>query len=292
MIQKNNFSFLKNIGLILLLIFYLFPFNVTVAQSSNAGFVPGNIWYSKDPFEEGDKIQIYTVIFNPDQRELSGTVVFFDNDVFLGKKDFVVSAKGVKDINLNWTVNIGKHNIFGKIENAKFLISKGKYEEVFLAENQTSKSSRNITKKNISGTDNTTSNINPVVDTINAFSTDTTKNIERIIGDKTPKAISEPLVSATNTVEKFRTDVGLSSENKKTEINDQLKLLDNPKNDISKDKSPTKVTEPNIFLKPFKYVELFFFTLLAFIINNPFIFYGFIIIIVFYILRTIWRLIF
>ena len=57
-----------------------------LAQSSNTGFVPGNIWYSKDPFEEGDKVKIYTFIFNPDSRELSGTVIFFDKTVLLGKK--------------------------------------------------------------------------------------------------------------------------------------------------------------------------------------------------------------
>lgn len=292
MMKKNSSLFKKNIVLILLLIFYLFPLNAIFAQSSTAGFVPSNIWYSKDPFEEGDKIQIYTVVFNPDSRELSGTVVFFDNNVFLGKKDFVASPKGVKDIYIDWTVNVGSHSIFGKIENAKFLISKGKYEEVFLAENETSKSSRTVSKKIITGTGGTALQNTSVVDTVNALSSDSVNTLKKIIGENTPNFISEPVVSTTDIVEKFRTDVALSSENKKTEINDQIKSLDTPKNDISKSTSSTKTTEPNILLKPFKYVELFFFTLLAFIVNNPFIFYGFIIAIVLYILRIIWRLIF
>ncbi|MFA5841154.1 MAG: hypothetical protein WC847_02700 [Candidatus Paceibacterota bacterium] len=281
----------RNIGIILLLLFFLLPFNLVNAQSSNAGFVPGNIWYSKDPFEEGDKVQIYTVVFNPEKRELSGTIVFFDNNVFLGKKDFVAEAKGVKDIYIDWTVNVGNHSIFAKIENAKFLVSKGKYEEVFLAENETSKSSRTVSKKITTGIDDAGSKINSVVDTVGTLSSESVGNIKKIIGENTPNFISEPVVSTTNIVEKFRTDVGLSSENKKVEINNQIKSLDTSKSDAS-NTSPTKTAEPNVLLKPFKYAELFFFTLLAFIVNNPFIFYGFIIAIIFYILRMIWRLIF
>jgi hypothetical protein len=291
MIWENNLMTKRNIGIILLLLFFLLPFNLVNAQSSNAGFVPGNIWYSKDPFEEGDKVQIYTVVFNPEKRELSGTIVFFDNNVFLGKKDFVAEAKGVKDIYIDWTVNVGNHSIFAKIENAKFLVSKGKYEEVFLAENETSKSSRTVSKKITTGIDDAGSKINSVVDTVGTLSSESVGNIKKIIGENTPNFISEPVVSTTNIVEKFRTDVGLSSENKKVEINNQIKSLDTSKSDAS-NTSPTKTAEPNVLLKPFKYAELFFFTLLAFIVNNPFIFYGFIIAIIFYILRMIWRLIF
>src|SRR3989338_5661631 len=68
---------LKKALIFVLIINSLFGACRAYAQSSNAGFVPGNIWYSLDPFLEGDKIKIYTLIFNPDPRELSGTVIFF-----------------------------------------------------------------------------------------------------------------------------------------------------------------------------------------------------------------------
>src|SRR6185436_8374955 len=78
------------------------PLQKIFAQSSNAGFAPGNIWYSQDSFQEGDKVRIYTIVFNPDGRQLSGTVIFFDNSVFLGKKDFTVEPKAVKDVFMEW----------------------------------------------------------------------------------------------------------------------------------------------------------------------------------------------
>ena len=92
---------LKKAGIVLFLIFSLLPIQKIFAQSSNTGFVQANIWYSKDPFEEGDKVKIYTFIFNPDTRELSGTVIFFDNTVMLGKKDFIVSLI-LKETNEIW----------------------------------------------------------------------------------------------------------------------------------------------------------------------------------------------
>ncbi|MFA5931856.1 MAG: hypothetical protein WC793_00545 [Candidatus Paceibacterota bacterium] len=291
MTWENNLK--KNIVVILLLFFSLLPVNNIHAQNSNVGFVPGNIWYSKDPFEEGDKIKIYALVFNPDNRELSGTVVFFDNDVFLAKKDFVAPAKGIKDISVDWTANVGTHNIFGKIENAKFLISAGKYEEVFLAENETSKSVRTVTKKITTNTTDTSKNANSILDTISTASTESTKTIQKIVGENTPKFISDPIVSTTNAVEQFRTDVGTSSDNKKAEVQSQIKALDAVKTDTSKSKSaPNTNTQSNSFLKPFKYIELFFFTFLSFVVNNPFIFYGSILVILFYILRALKRLIF
>lgn len=291
MTQKNNSMTKKNIAIIFLLAFCLLPINKTHAQNSNVGFVPGNIWYSKDPFEEGDKIKIYALVFNPDSRELSGTVVFFDNNVFLAKKDFVAPAKGIKDISVDWTATVGTHNIFGKIENAKFLISKGKYEEVFLAENETNKSVRTVNKKITPNTTDTANKPNSVLDTISTASAESTKTIQKIIGENTPKFISDPIVSTTNTIEQFRTDVGASADNKKVEVSSQIKALDTVKTTPTKS-TPDKNTQSNSFLKPFKYVELFFFTFLAFVVNNPFIFYGSIIAILFYILRALKRLIF
>jgi len=287
----------KNIGIILLLVFCLLPIQKINAQVSNAGFIPGNIWYSQDPFEEGDKIKIYTLIFNPDIRELSGTVVFFDNNVFLDKKDFTAEAKGVKDVSTDWTATVGTHVIFAKIENAKFLVSKGKYEEVYLAENETSKSLRTVNKKIIAETTNptdTSTNIGSIIDNVSNASQDSVKNIGKTIGTNTPEFIAKPMVLGASTIENFRQDVGITSENKKEDIQSQIKALDINKNDNAKIASDSKSTniEVSKFLKPFKYVELFFFTFLSFILNNKFIFYGILIIIVFLIMRYIWHLIF
>lgn len=250
-----------------------------LAQSSNTGFVSGNIWYSKDPFDEGDKIKIYTFVFNPDNRELSGTVIFFDKTVLLGKKDFTVSAKSANDISVDWTVTAGDHTIFGKIENAKFLISAGKYQEVYLAENETEKSSRTVSKKIVSKTTDTTGT--------------SVSDIAKTIQEKTPDFIIKPITSSVDILETFREDLNTSSENKKEELKNEIKELDNPNLTVKLSKDNTTIkTDTNSFLKPFKYIQIFFLTIFSFIVSNKILFYGLILVILFFILRFIWKKIF
>ncbi len=270
----------KKAGIILFLIFYLFPIYKTFAQSPNTGFVPANIWYSKDPFQEGDKIKIYTLIFNPDTKQLSGTVDFFDNTVLLGKKDFTIAANATNAISITWTVTAGDHNIFGEIENAKFLASTGNYQAVSLAENQTQKSSRTVAKKIIpSATLNSSSQTN---DTVSSF----VSGIQNVITEKTPDFIVKPIASSAGTVENFRQNIATASENKKGEIENEIKVLENAKVVLN------SKTAANTLLKPFKYAELFLLNVSSFILNNKVIFYGIIIIFIFFILRFIWKKIF
>ena len=274
----NILMTLKKIGTILFLIFSLLPIQKIFAQDSNIGFVSGNIWYSQDPFEEGDKIKIYTFIFNPDNRELFGTVIFFDKTILLGKKDFTIPAKTANDISIDWTVTVGDHTIFAKIENAKFLVSKGKYEEVYLAENETEKSSRTVSKKIISKENSETSSETNTGTTV--------LDIKKIIEEKTPTFITEPIASTVNTLEEFRINTNIASDNKKEEIKNEIKILD-AKKTTSKENIKT-----NPFLKPFKYVEVFLLTVFSFILNNTILFYGILTIVVFFILRFIGKKIF
>ena len=278
----NDMTSKQNL-IILFLIFAILPTHKIHAQNSNTGFVPGNIWYSVDPFEEGDKIKIYTLIFNLDARELSGTVVFFDNSVFLGKKNFIVPAKGVKDVFIDWTATVGTHNIFGKIENAKFLISKEKYEEVYLVENETSKSSRIVNKKIILKTNNTEANPNLKSSVLGLESIN---NIRKIIGENTPEFVAKPIILGINMTEGLRSDMNVILKNKKEAIKNEIELF-------NKDQTSNKIgIEENRFLKPLKYTELFFLTFLSFVLNNKFIFYPISILIIFIVIKYIRRLFF
>ncbi len=284
----------KKVAIVLLLIFVVLP-TKSHAQTSNAGFVSGNIWYSVDPFSEGDKVKIYTLIFNPDSRKLSGTVIFFDNNVFLGKKDFIAEGKGVKDVSIDWTATVGDHSIFGKIENAKFLISKEKYEDVYLTGNETSKSLRTVSKKIIVETTNpkgTNKNAESLIaNAVNAGS-ESVKNIEKIIEEKTPDFIAKPAALTGSVIEGFRSNLGTASENKKESVQSEIKIMDSKNQKNAKTLSDPKNTGGNTLLKPFKYAELFFFGFLSFIFNNKIIFYGISAIIIFFVLRYIWRLVF
>jgi len=107
----------------------------------NAGFVPSNIWYSKSPFFAGEKIRIYTVIFNGSAYDIVGSLEFLDNGIPLGKTDFSVSGGGrVRDVWADWVVTEGKHTITARIAEVSSIGRDGKKRPIVLENTETGKS--------------------------------------------------------------------------------------------------------------------------------------------------------
>jgi hypothetical protein len=291
---------LKKISLVFLLALSLFPVQKLFAQVENAGIIPANIWYSKDPFEAGDKIKIFTVVYNRDARELSGTVIFFDHDVFLGKNNFTVPAKSVRDVSIDWTATAGDHVIFAKIENAKFLISAGKYEEVYVVENKTEDSKRTVSVK-----------IDPKspID-----STVTASGVKKIVAENTPAFITRAIDSTVNTLESIREKANTYATDEKIVLKKEIAVIDQkelesatlPEGTIEKaadkgsssvllDKSkttPEKATLGPKVERPLKYLGIFLLNVGSFIFGNKIVFYLLLVVIVFFIFRFFWRLVF
>lgn len=270
----------KKFLLVVLLALSFLPFYQIHAETSNTGFVQSDIWYSKDPFEEGDKIKIYTLVFNPENKELSGTVIFFDKETILGQKDIKILAKSTKDISIDWTVTAGKHTIYAKINNPKFLISAGKYETALLNNNETEKDIFTVSKKIIgtesdgSESSNEQSGENSDVNTI-----------MNLIQEKTPAFISKPIITITNALESFRMDTGEKTSTKHEEVKQELEELKQAEAEKpAEEKSKTE--------KPFKNIELFALKIFSFILNNQYVFYTVLFVLVFVVLRYIWLKIF
>jgi len=281
--------FKKYIGIFIYLALFLTPFYFLIAQISNTGFIPENIWYSKDPFEEGDKVKIFTLIYNSDTKPLSGTVFFFDKTTFLGNKTFNIPGKGMEDISIDWTVSTGNHTIFAQIQNAKYLMPDKTYKEVSLSEMKTSESERSVSKKITSNTSKE--------ETIPKKSTDATiSNIQNFLKEITPEVVSTTIETTIDKTEKFRENLGSISEDKKEIIKKEIKILEDTSSVNSKTKNPTtnetKAPDKSAFEKPFKYVEIFFLSLFSYILNNKYLFYGLIFAVLFFILRLLFRKLF
>jgi len=267
----------KKFGIILFILLGFFVAEPLHAQTTSSGFVPGSIWYSKDPFEEGDKIKIYTFIFNPNKTEIKGTVNFFDKSVLLGKKDFLIGAESADDVFIHWTVTVGNHSIYAKIENAQIRNAKGVYEKVSLKDIQTKPSARTISKK-ITGTDAKGEPVQTETEPAPKDSA-TLKNIQDTIYENTPAFISKPIITFTNSLENSRIAMHEASSQKKTEVQQDLDELG-----INKG-----LQESNIFLKPFKYLELFVVTLFTFVVGSQIAFYIALLILIFLVVRAIWN---
>jgi hypothetical protein len=93
----------------------LFP-SVAVAS---IGFIQGNIWYSKDPFFDGDSVRIYSGVFNNTPGDIVGSVSFFDNGSLLHVADFSVTGGGhLREVWADWQASAGKHTITAQITKA------------------------------------------------------------------------------------------------------------------------------------------------------------------------------
>ena len=201
----------------------------------------------------------------------------------MGTKDFNVAGTSTKDISINWTVTAGDHQIFGQIENAKFLTSTGTYVSASLADNVTSKSSRTVANKLIA--QNISNGINTVDGAFNS-AIDSIQNIGSATKSNLPVAISQSATATTNTLDGLRGNIGTTLGNAQAETQKNINNL----NDV-KDSSKNN-TDENYIQKPFEYVELFFLSILGAIFSNKILFYVILILIVLWLLRYLWLLIF
>ncbi len=273
--QKRKSRFIgARIFFLILFIVLFFSSKISFAQtSSSAGFVPANIWYSKDPFEEGDMIKIYTLIFNPDKRELSGSVLFFDNDVLLGKKSFLTPGNNVSESNITWQATAGEHLIYAKIENTKFLISVGKYEDVYIENNESDKSRRTVEKKTILAVPISTEDKNKTESSTSDSAFNSISDIGTTIGEKAPDFVSKYLIGTASGLENIRENADAQLSAKEVEV--QKHLTEAPTN--------------NKLKKPLEYVELFFLKIFSFILGYPIVCYSLLALFTFFILRALWR---
>jgi len=259
------------------------PFFARAANNSvlNIGFVQNPIWYSKDPFVEGDTVRIYTFLFNPGPGAFTGTVEFDDANVVLGTRPFSLEKGAAEDLSVSWKVTAGDHSISAKIIGPKMTLN-GKTEPLALADTVTSEDKRFVPKtiaealpaKNpasATGTPNTFPSADKIISNADTYVASTTKNV--------------PFLSA---VDSFRMDTAKTFTVDETAVKAQLaKPVVAPKSAVSANGSSPI---PPSLRRPLDYVSLFFYTLLAFIFSHTVIFYGLIVLILFFILRFFYRL--
>lgn len=280
----------------------------------NVGFLPSNIWYSKDPFFAGDKIRVYTVIFNGSESDLEGQVEFYDNNVSIGKTDFSLAGGGrIRDIWINWTATNGNHIISAKIVNPK-ISAPGEEPRVIIIANAETGTSERVIDFDI--------NKNGVADSKeivkNAISTGESIVLNKIddVVKKTNEIIPIKPVIETVKEKALAVDEFRESQEKKVSsaVLDVKKDLESLKteNDAAKTSPTAKITgaeqsikdknmkedgrniglDKNVAEKPLKYVYLFFLSILEYVLKIKLLFYGVITAITFFAGRFVYRKIF
>lgn len=261
--------------------------------ATTTGFIPGQIWYSKSPLVEGETVKIYTALFNGGTSSLTAKVEFYDKNVLLGARDVVVPSMRVGDVSVSWKVTAGDHLISAKIISPS-IISGGKKEIVMIDNNltETDRKFVPVVLTTIEGKPATST------DVLKSQLDKATSSLDSIV----PGSISTPISENVSIVDSFRINTfdkisttRLETQNKINELNGSTIVVKQPnsntpvRNINSKPQTEVKVGISEATDKPIAYLKLFFFSILSFIFGSKFVFYTIILILIFVIIRSIYR---
>lgn len=271
--MRKYFIFL----LIILSTFLALP--VYALTPVNSGFIPGQIWYSKETLTEGDTVNIHTAVWNGESQSLAVNVEFYDKNVVLGSRDVVLAPLLLKDVYIPWKVTSGDHTISAKIISSTATIS-GKKEKVVLPRIVTANDKqfvsvviKNNVGENVSETDIIKNKIG-----------ETTSGIANIVPDNVSTSLSDSFAVLDNFRNKTLAQVDTSKKETQKEIGKVLGASTTTKENPTKINNIQDATE-----KPIAYIKLFFLSILSFIFGSSFVFYALIVLILFFVVRWIYR---
>ncbi len=302
-------DWLKVFGATILLLFG-FQYSLAAEESvKNVGFLPSNIWYSKDPFFAGDKIRVYTAIFNGSDGDLEGSVEFYDNGSPIGKSGFSLAGGGrLRDVWIDWTATNGNHVISAKIINPKISAPGEEPRLIIVANAETGTNERvvdfDINKNGVADGKEIVKNAIMTGESVVLSKIDgVTQKINEIVPIK---PVIETVKTGIENVDQFRGEqekkVSSAVINVKKEL-ESLNAEDSPKTgSVTKEKPVGAIKDKNVkdggagfslgkvsAEKPFKYVYLFFLSVLEYILKIKLLFYGLILSAAFFIGRFVYR---
>lgn len=255
---------------------------VTVASAdttSTTGFIPNQIWYSKEPLVQGDTVKIYTAVWNGTASSASFHVQFYDGTTLLGERDSTIAAEDIQDISISWKVTAGDHSISAKI-NSSTTTTAGKKENVVVETTTTSVDHQFVP---VAAKATATSEVKTEIDK----ATNAVKNIF-------PDSVSDPLSTTASSVDTFRSSTYSKITQSKKETQKEIDTLSTSSANTSNSKSspktqPTQAKPLDATEKPIAYVKLFLLSIVSAIFGSKIIFYGLSALIVILFVRFIYR---
>jgi hypothetical protein len=149
LLSFDKLSVPRSITVFLMALFMIIsPTGVVFALETinNVGIIKSGIWYSKDPFYAGDKVRIYTLVFNGSDQDLMGEVVFDDNGKVLCRGNFTATSGKSQEIWCDWTATLGEHKISAKIVSPKVAPIGEAPRDIILLSNVSGVSDRKVEK--------------------------------------------------------------------------------------------------------------------------------------------------
>lgn len=279
---------MKKYFIIFILFYIIFTPLVYAEVPVTTGFIPGQIWYSKEPLVEGDTVKVYTAIWNGDDNSLSAKVTFYDKNVVLGTRDIVVPSLQMQDVSVSWQVTSGDHSISAKIISSSISTSTQK-EQVTLVRNSTAED-RQFIKVVLKTSDGTPASNSDIVSS-------QIDNVSSTVNSVIPESISTPVSKNLGILDDFRSTTSSNIDNLKKDTQKEIDAFNiksstatnaTKAKTLSGDNTKEASTLSQID-KPLAYVKIFFLYIFSFIFGNKIVFYGLIVFIVFMAGRYLYR---
>lgn len=268
----------KTFILFLFISLVLIPVKHSFGATTMTGFIPGQIWYSPESFIEGDTVKIYTALWNNGVTPLSAKVEFYDKNVVLGSRDVVVPASQLQEVSVSWKVTSGDHLISAKIVSPSITVS-GKKQNISVNNSITEADKRFVPV---------------VINTIDGTPVSSAEIIKSQV-DKATSSLSDILPDSINTsaeksvgaLDSFRSDTFSKISETKATTEKRVEELKKTPEKVSS--TNTKVGIEDATEKPIAYLKLFFLSVLSFIFGSKLVFYLLLLVIIFFISRSIYR---
>lgn len=278
----------------LLLVFYFAIFSVGLAEVKvieNSGFVPGNLWFSKVPTAVGEKVQVYTLVWNGSTDDINGTVSFFDNDSVISKQNFVLAGDGsTKILSTVWTAGEGYHKVYAQITDSQGGPRGSKAVSVSLQYSKTVEEERFVSapvtpQATSSGVTGLVTNLaSNIVDQKVGYATG-------YLETNLPKPVVGTAKAIANSLESVRTVAQAWTGNEINKLKSGTATTSKDKEGKTvTDKADEKTGDAGLGVEgPFRYAALALLSVGDFVFSSRWLFYGLGLVIVFLILRFIKR---
>ncbi len=240
-----------------------------------SGFIPKQIWYSKEKLLEGDTVEVHTPVWNGENDSVLVKVEFYDHNTLLGSRDAIIKPQELKDVFISWKVTAGEHLISAKIVSSVVLVGEEK-KNVSLRYTETDTDKLDVEKEK------------KVVEKEETSKNTETSNDDVLVGEGLlPPNVTTKINEGYNSVDDFRSKtsekIDLNKEKAKEEV-EIIKNTNTSKELASKDKKIEDVVK-----KPFAYLKLFGLSVLSFIFENKIVFYGLIVLVLFFVFKKIFQ---
>lgn len=260
------------ITIITILVFIFIP-SLSFAEDTvikNAGFAPGNIWFSQNDFAPGDTVKVYTILWNGGKETITGEVVFYDNADVIARVAFSLSSLGTKIASADWKISDGYHKVYAVVGTSKIGTNGATLEYAKTEE------SEHFIGAPIKSTSPTTTAQQIINEKVNFAKEYAVENL--------PEPVTETTKSFFGKVEPIRTSVKTWTDNTSVDVRKDIEKLDEK---IKNNEGKTDVW--SMVKKPLDYVYIFILTIIGLILGNSIIFYTISFVIIFLFLRFIKR---